>query len=495
MSSNALIPEWQAVIDIGSNSVRLVIYDVAGRALLPHYNEKVMARLGARLSKSGELSGEGKAVAMKAIRRYHAILAGLGVESVKAVATAAVRRASDGLAFVTEIERETGIKVDIIDGAEEARLSALGVNGSIYEASGVVGDLGGSSLEFAGLSGGKIGLAETHMLGPLSLNASKLSISELQARVRQDLLGSKVLNEAGGRFYMVGGAWRALAKLHMELTEYPLNQLHAYALDGRAIEHLATVTQSNNTMSRQLMEKISIKRASALPYASVLLSEIFKIGKFHDAMVSSYGVREGVVLDGLDQDMDNDPLLDGVALAVRLHGKRREFGEALFEWVTPSITAQRDLFGTLAVSRRLIGAACLLSDSGARFHPDARAQLAYRQVLSAPYSSVTHQERAFIALAVARRYSRRFRLKEKNAVLLNDRQIKLAKRLGAAMRLGAVFSGRSSALLKVCELKRSDSQISLVLPKAQKALVSSMVERRLETLASLLDLQANIKFT
>ena len=493
MKNNASQPEWQAVIDIGSNSVRLVIYDVAGRALLPHYNEKVMARLGASLSKRGHLSREGQKIAMKAIRRYHAILKGLKVKNVRAVATAAVRRASDGSEFVAQIEEETGIRVDIIDGAEEARLSALGVSGSVFQAEGVVGDLGGSSLEFARLSSGKIKSAETHMLGPLAINLNGLGREDIQSMVRKALAKSRVLQKGGERFYMVGGAWRALAKLHMSVSGYPLRQLHAYVLNARAIEEIATIAQSPDALSRQQLETVSQKRAASLPYASILLSEIFKSGKFHDAMVSSHGVREGVVLDQVRKGADSDPLYDGVALSVRMHDKRREFGEALFGWIGPAISSHPDLFGDIGVDQRLIRAACLFADSGARFHPDTRAQLAHEQTLMAPYTGVTHVERAFIALAVGHRYSRGFRAQTKIMAMLNERQILLAKQLGAVMRLGAVFSGRSAALLANSNIRRDKAQISLLVPHEHKAMVSSMVERRLETLAVLLELQPNIE--
>ena len=226
---------WHAVIDIGSNSVRLVIYDVAGRAMLPHFNEKVMARLGAGLAVSGHLSPEGVEVALKTLRRYKTILDGLKVTRVRAVATAAVRLAKDGLEFAARVEQEIGLKVDVIAGEEEARLSALGVSGGMHEVTGLVGDLGGSSLEFARLEDGVVKDGETLMLGPLSMSLNAQSGNSLQKTVCKALARSKLLPKHGGRFYMVGGAWRALAKLHMNITNYPLRQLNSYRLDEHAI--------------------------------------------------------------------------------------------------------------------------------------------------------------------------------------------------------------------------------------------------------------------
>ncbi|MEL7130056.1 MAG: hypothetical protein AAGK23_10945, partial [Pseudomonadota bacterium] len=231
---------WHGVIDIGSNSVRLVIYDVYGRALLPHYNEKVMAGLGEGLAETGHLSTTGRATAAKALARFKAVLDGLAVKParVRGVATAAVREASDGAAFLAEIAETLGLPMEAISGAEEARLSALGVAAGFHAPTGLIGDLGGSSLELAKLHDGWVEKGETHMLGPLAImpgDPMDLDMPSLRQRVRKRLKQSDVLPGIGGRFFMVGGAWRALAKLHMDLDDYPLRQLHAYRLDRKAV--------------------------------------------------------------------------------------------------------------------------------------------------------------------------------------------------------------------------------------------------------------------
>ena len=491
MTNESSGSHWHGVIDIGSNSVRLVIYDVSGHALLPHYNEKVMARLGGGLAETGKLSVDGKKLALKALGRYHAILNGLNVKRVRAVATAAVRAAKDGDEFIEQVKSMTGLEVEVISGQDEARFSALGVSGGIHKATGLVGDLGGSSLEFSRVENGVVQDGESLMLGPLSMN---LDGRELQEAVREALLGSRLLPESGGRFYMVGGAWRALAKLHMIVTEYPLRQLHSYLLDEHAILAIDEAVSRNDPVGLQRLAKASQRRQDILPYANLILAETFKVGGFSDAMVSSYGLREGVILDGLEQEK-SDPLLEGIALSVRLQDQRRAFGEALFEWVRSVVQPRVDFFGQSDLDMRLAAGACLLADSGARFHPDTRAQLAYEQALNGSYSNVTHAERAFIALAVGHRYARNFRPSSRTEQLLDKRQTKLAKRLGAAMRLGSAYSGRSADILNNSQLIREDSRITLAVPAKQHALVSRMVERRLKTLAMSMDLAVNVVFT
>ena len=382
---------WHAVVDIGSNSVRLVVYTVAGRAMLPHYNERVMAGLGKGLRETGKLSEAGTEKALRALGRFRAILKGLSVQSIRAVATAAARSAADGPAFLAKAQYALGAPIDVVSGKQEAQLAALGVIGGFHDADGVIGDLGGSSLEFARIGGGEVIDRESHMLGPLAMMQSDEPLAKLSKRIEKALADSPVLKSGGGRFFMVGGAWRALAKFHMDIVDYPLRQLHAYRLDSHAIALIREACQSPDAFVRQRLAKASQRRLDVLPYAGLVLSTAFEMGRFSEAVVSSHGLREGVILSGLSEDQvrDDDPLLDGVTLYQRLEPERLAFGRALFDWLLPVMRPGRDLFDTPLIDPRILAAACLLADSGARFHPDNRAEMAYEHALRGPFSSIT----------------------------------------------------------------------------------------------------------
>ncbi|MEO9968360.1 MAG: Ppx/GppA family phosphatase [Hyphomonadaceae bacterium] len=484
----------KAVIDIGSNSVRLVIYDVFGRGLLPHYNEKVMARLGDGLRETGNLSVKGIGIALKALGRFRAILDGLDVQHIRTVATAAVRMADDGAAFVNRVKDETGLRVDIISGVEEAQLSALGVAAGFHDVTGLVGDLGGSSLEFCALKNGRVGQGESLILGPLALDARHKDLSGLAKPVARELRQSNLLNGHGGSFYMVGGAWRALAKLHMDIVDYPLRQLHHYRMDARAVRMVVEASMSDDAINRERRVRASRRRSDILPYAGLVLGELFELGGFSDVIVSAYGLREGAMAAevGMD-DPSGDGLTDGVVLSGRLRDNTLAFGQTLAAWTTPVVRPQEDLFGEPDVHDRLIAAACLHADFGARLHPDTRAQLAFDRVLFGAYANITHAERTFIALAVGYRYTNNFKASAQPAArLLSKSQLKLARQLGACMRLGAVFSGRSANVLEGGKLKRESGMLTLSVSPEKRALVSSTVQRRLQTLAELLDCEWQI---
>ncbi|MEO0881688.1 MAG: Ppx/GppA family phosphatase [Pseudomonadota bacterium] len=482
-----------AVIDIGSNSVRLVIYSVSGRAFLPHYNERVMAGLGTGLSETGRLSAEGRDNALRALRRFGAILKGLSVDTIKAVGTAAVRTAGDGPAFLKDAEAALGRPIRVLSGDEEARLSAIGVAESLYGADGLVGDLGGSSLEFAEVRGGEVVSGESHLLGPLAMLRDVQSQRKLRQQIAAVLEASSLLNCRGGRLYLVGGAWRALAKLHMDLTDYPLQQLHAYRLDARAIALILEASQSNDPVSRQRLSKASQRRLAVLPYAGLALDETFRIGAFEEVIVSSHGLREGIIFDALGRVAHGrDHLLDAIALYLNLDPMQRAFAEALYEWLLPAIRPPVDLFGSRLVDMRILAAACLFADSGARFHPDHRAEMAYQHALRGPFANITHLERAFVAYATGARYARGFEVRKSLQPLLDKPYVKLARQLGAIMRLGAVYSGRSADILKTCKLEISGGTLVLKIAPTHRAMVSNAVERRLTVAANLLELEHSV---
>ena len=481
-----------AIIDIGSNSVRLVIFDVLGASILPTFNEKVMAGLGAGLTKTGRLSEPGQQSALKALARYRAILKALNLRNFTAVATAAVRVAEDGPDFVRKANRVLGRPVRVLSGEDEARLSALGVEASFHDPQGVIGDLGGSSLEFMTIGKDK-GKGESLMLGPLSLGEVADDAKELRKTIRSELKKSKVLDGAKGRFYAVGGAWRTFAKLNMMLEGYALKVLQGYQMNQGQVARAAKlcIDSLSNPGARSQLEALDKRRARHMPIAATLFEEILSIGKFEGITISSAGLREGVLTD-LTGAAVSDPLLDGVIAFVRLDQNQVAFGQALHDFIAPAFAPEPDLFGSAAADIRIEKAACMMADSAGRFHPDHRALMAYDQTLRAPYSGVTHAERAMIAYAVGCRYAKDFKRPGEYVGLTSEPQAERAKQLGSAMRLGAVFSGRSGPILRRAKLSRSGDQLCLSVGKADEAMISETVARRLAQTANALRMQPEI---
>ena len=467
-----------AVIDIGSNSVRLVIYRLVRSAALPHFNEKVLAGLGRGLTETNRLSKDGRKLALAALRRYQAILSALGVSEVRAVATAAVRVAEDGDAFVQEAEAILQRPINVLSGMDEARLSSLGVIAGTFRAEGVVGDLGGSSLEFSRICDGKSEGGETHLLGPLSID-SEMTVSDRRDWVRAALKNSPLIkSRPGGIFYAVGGAWRAFAKLHIQMQEHPLHALHGYRIEAREVSQFARQTIVSSPVMRSHVRSATGRSPENIVHAAVVLEQVFEIGRFEQLYVSANGVREGVLAEASSTE-SGDPLIDGIAATAHLDETQYAFGDALHKFVRPVLPIDGDLFGYSEKQERIDRAACMLADSGARLHPDHRADLAYDLALRGAYTGASHAQRAFIAMAVGCRYYKSFRRPERDRGLMPQSRADRARQLGALMRLGGVFSGRSAPLLTFASLKRTPEKLILTVDKSRAAMVSETVKKRL----------------
>ncbi len=476
-----------AVIDIGSNSLRLVVFERLGATLLPLLNEKVMCGLGRGIARTGRLNREGVELALANLQRFVALARALKVDHLTGIATAAVRDASDGQAFAAEIERQCGLPVRIVDGAEEARLSAAGVLAGIPGADGVVGDLGGGSVELVRIAGGKkpaIGEGISLPLGPLRLAEFADSPRAMLDAIKRSVASAGLLRTAYGKpLFLVGGAWRAIARLHMEQAHYPLHIIHQYTVHRRSAEAFLEVLAGMSRRSLERIITVNRKRLELVPLAALILRELIAGGAPEQIVFSAYGLREGYAYGLLPAQPDIDPLIAaciGVAIS---QSPGRSDGDLLERWTAP-------IFGELpAVSRRLHRAACWLSDIAWTEHPDYRAEQAFTRSLRMPIGAINHQERVFIAAVLHARYGGApdDPIKAPTRSLLDDREAAEARSLGLALRLAYTLCGGALDLLHEVELSRTNGAIVLELPTGG-LFQGEAVERRLAALGRALGL-------
>ncbi|HTK34262.1 MAG TPA: Ppx/GppA phosphatase family protein [Caulobacteraceae bacterium] len=484
-----------AVIDVGSNSVRLVLYRVEGRAIWTVFNEKVLAGLGRDLTETGRLSPAGAQAALSALRRFRAVLDGVRPADIYTAATAAVREAKDGPAFVERVRRDTGLKLRVLTGEQEARLSALGVSAGQPRAEGVVGDLGGFSLELIRLSKGKPKAGATLPLGPFALGApDHFDPHAIRAAVERELARVDK-SYAGANFYAVGGAWRNIALLHMSLSDYPLRIVHQYELGAREALETAQLVARQSRSSLERIVGVSKKRSETLPYAALVLEGLIERLGFSRVVISAYGLREGLILDAMPETVRAlDPLVEGCAALGARQGAAEQLGPALEAWLAPFWRKLEPAFET-GREAVLLAAACRLADLGARLHPDHRAQMVFDQVLRAPVAGVNHQERAFLAAALHSRHTGQPPPEpETLGRLLSPELAQRARTLGLAMRLGCDLSGRSPPLLGAAALTL-EKGFAVLTAEGRNAnlLLGEQTTRRLAALAQALDLEPKIK--
>ncbi|MEM9854112.1 MAG: Ppx/GppA family phosphatase [Pseudomonadota bacterium] len=425
------------VIDVGSNSVRLVIFDGAARSPAYFYNEKIMCGLGTGLGETGHLHPEGRARALSAIRRFAAVARASEVKDITIVATAAVRDASDGRAFRSDVEAQTGLKIWIVDGREEARLSAQGVLLGWPGSYGLVCDIGGSSMELAEIEGGAVGRRETSQLGPLKLGSVKGGKKARKAIIDENLSRmEQALGAQRNRLFLVGGSWRAFAKIDMERRSYPLRVLHEYRMTAKDVRATARYIAQSDLAELRTRCGVSEARMSLVPLASEVLQRLISRFKPRDIAISAYGIREGLLYEQMPQRLrERDPLIEACRFAEAKDARLPGFGKKLFSFIEP-------LFSRAGLAQlRLIRAACLLHDVSWRAHPDYRAEVCFDNATRANLGGLKHSERVFLGLALMHRYknSRQGTQIEALLPMLSEAEADRALVVGKALRFGAML--------------------------------------------------------
>ena len=489
-------PRDVAVIDVGSNSVRLVLYRVEGRAIWTVFNEKVQAGLGRDLAQTGHLSPDGAKAALGALRRFRALLDAVQPAQVFCAATAAVREARDRTVFLSRVQAETGFVLRVLSGEEEAHYSALGVAPGAPGAVGVVGDLGGSSLELVGLDDGVPGAGVTLPLGPLALGAPAPLDPHQLGGVCEAMIGT-VADRFKGKttFHAVGGAWRNLAIVRMNRINYPLQVVQGFEMSAAEAVETAGLLASLSRGSVGGITGISRKRAETLPYAAVVLRALVERMGFERIVISAYGLREGLLFASMPEALRAlDPLVEGCAALGARNGVAQRLGPALEAWLEPLWTKLDPVFPAEREAI-LVAAACRLADVGARLHPDHRADLVFEEVLRAPIPGQSHAERAFLAMTAFHRYGGE-RLPEHSTIqrILSPERLERAEVLGSAIRLGCQLSGRSPDLLQQSSLTRTKGELVVSVRKdAADLLLGEQTIKRAEAVAKALGLELKVK--
>lgn len=478
------------VVDLGSNSVRLVVYEGQSRNPIPIFNEKAVLRLGRGLETSGRLNEQGVAQALTIMHRYHAVARAMSARPFEVLATAAVRDASNGSEFVAGLQAHMpGVPIRILSGREEAELSAEGVLCGIPTADGVLADIGGGSLELVRLQAGRRGPSETLPLGVIRL-ADRAGGDPVRARALADADLEKVrflAEAAGSNLYLVGGAWRALARVHMAQTGYPLQMVHHYAISREEARDLATLIATAGRRALERLPGIPRRRIDDLPFAAVTLRRLLRATGVRRVVFSASGMREGWFMQRMPPEIRGlDPLLSAGQEMAQHFGRDPTLPLALTEWTTP-LFPQENFH-----ARRLREAACLMSDIGSHDHPEFRAEQAFLRVLRQPGIGLDHHARAFLALAIAMRYE-----VDADAVFLHPARLLLdvasasrAEVLGTALRLAYTLSAGTPDLLAGTALSLRGAQLVLRLQEGTGVFAGESVVRRLDRLAQAVGLEA-----
>ncbi len=488
------------VIDIGSNSVRLVIYEGAVRAATPVFNEKVLCGLGRSIHSTGRLSDEAVDRAIAALARFRVIARIVGVKVLRAIATAAVREAENGREFISRGEKACGTKIEILSGEKEAELAAQGIRMGFREADGFAGDLGGGSLELIDIYRDTLNEATTMPLGGLRLiDSTGDKLDKALAQIDESLGKIDWLAKGAGRpFYAVGGTWRALAKLHMDEMGYPLRVMQGYSIPTRdAILFCEKVRKTKKLSLLPGIDDVARARREVLPYGALVLERLLKLLAPSEVIFSVYGIREGLVFSLLPEvERRKDPLLCFCEDYSRLRSRSYDHAVELCAW-TDVLFDSPDLTET-ADEKRLRHAACLMSDIGWRAHPDYRGEKSLNIIAQSGLVGTDHPGRMFIAMAVFFRHvgsseQNTDQLSERIKGALSKRALKRARIVGAAIRAAHMVSIGMPGVIDETPLSFENGKLILTLPKSYASLDGERLRRRMDSLAALLQLTAEVR--
>jgi exopolyphosphatase/guanosine-5'-triphosphate,3'-diphosphate pyrophosphatase len=479
-----------AVIDIGSNSVRLVVYEGRTRSPTELFNEKALCGLGREVQSTGLLAADAVEHALATLKRFRALCDRMGVKRTLAVATAACRDAKNGRAFISFAERILKTEIDVLSGSREAEMTALGVISGVHHADGVVGDLGGGSLELVDVRATRARRGLTRPLGGLALaDISAKSLKKAEKYVKKNLNGLAVLKGCEDRtFYAVGGTWRSLARLHMWQTGYPLHVMHGYAIPAEEALEFARLVHRVPVDTLSNIDVVNNARRPLLPYAALVLEYVLRIGRPQQVVFSALGVREGLLFSLLKRkEQEKDALIEAARHLNQLRSRSPGHGEELIDW-TDRLIATSGLEET-GEERRLRHAACLLADIGWRAHPDYRGEQSLNIIAHGGFSGIDHPGRAYLALAVFFRHVGLVmddELSPRLRELVSTRMLDRARVLGAALRLAYVVSAAMPGVLPKTALAVERHRLALHLPGVYAALAGERVLNRLRSLARLI---------
>jgi exopolyphosphatase / guanosine-5'-triphosphate,3'-diphosphate pyrophosphatase len=304
-----------AVVDIGSNSTRLLVAEVAGGQVAVLDRRSRVTRLGRGVDLSGQLSAEAIEAACDAVAEYVAVYEQAGVEAVTAIATSAVRDATNGAAFIAELRERFALSARVLDGEEEARLTYLGATAERppLEPTLVI-DIGGGSTELIVGTGAEIAFHTSLQLGVVRhterhIASDPPTAAELEAlaadvRGRIEAAAAALSGESPRSGIAVAGTPTSLAAVEMELEPYDPERVHGHRLTLRTIQRLLSRLASAPLSDRREITGLHPDRAPTIVAGVVILVETMRAFGLDRIEVSEHDILYGAALTVVDRGSD-----------------------------------------------------------------------------------------------------------------------------------------------------------------------------------------------
>jgi exopolyphosphatase/guanosine-5'-triphosphate,3'-diphosphate pyrophosphatase len=485
----------EAIIDLGSNSIRMLIYDNLLNSQIPIFNEKAICELGKNLDKTGKLDPKGSDFALSVLQRFKRILSNLKVKKFKIIGTAAIREATDSKLFVAKVKKILKKKVQVLTGIEEAENSALGVIIGFQRVNGVVVDLGGGSLEIARVEKNIIYEKISLPLGVLRLfNQPKRNKDKINSIISFYLNKIEWLRKGKTKnLYLCGGTWRTLLNAHIFKTNYPLSILHQYKLPAIEALKFSNRLSSVKLIKSEKLVGVTKSRTNYIPIGSYILSSLIKICDPSNILCSVSGVREGSLINKAYLNILKKDSLNRSVHFIAL--KKGDFGEnyiKLYNFLKKIFPNKDENFPF-----RLLLPACSLSNFDWGLGTYQRAELVFHEVINSPILKLSHNDRIKLGLVSFWRHcSTKYYPDLEFLKLLSNSEITACRRIGAALRFASSISVISSIFYEKIKIYvANEKTLILKVPKKYSQVISNQVQKRLKSLAEEMNLKQEIVYT
>lgn len=437
-----------AIIDIGSNSVRLLLAEIGEGNSIRIINElKEYVRLGDGLDKNDMLSKEKIELGIKTLSTYKNICDSFKISEITAVATEAVRRAKNRDDFLMRAKNELNLEITVLSGKEEAYYDYFSVINTINIKDALIMDIGGASTEIMLVKNRKLIESISFPFGAITLtehfniddvlneNTEKKLISFLKENLNtlDWLKSSQELPLIG-----IGGSIRTAAKIHKKSISYPLNLIHNYELQSSDVKKIYDTVKSKNSKERKKIKGLSSDRADIFVGAAALLCTILDLCSIRNIIISRNGIREGLLYSHICKDkkpIDNilsfsiNSLLINQNCNIKHSKHIYHLFKSFCRELSPLINSKINL-------SNIIEASAMLHDIGSNITYYFHHKHSLYIILNSQIYGLTHRELVISACIAANHRNSNLAIDfEKYKMIINKYDIEIIKKLGILLRL------------------------------------------------------------
>lgn len=475
-----------AIIDLGSNSARLVIFNQSDRGLIENENLKQVLRLSSHLTPDGEISQAGISITIDCMHRFKQLCQAREVTEIIGVATAAVRQAKNGPELIQQIHDKTGISFRTLSGTEEATYGYLAVVNSTSIINAFTVDIGGGSTELTLVNNRLCKQTISFPFGAVTLTnqfftgvePTDAELQALHSFLLQQFSSVPWLKNGRAPLVALGGAARTVGNIDQKKRKYPFQSLHHYTMDQSDIADIYVTVTKTPLEKRKKIKGMSKDRADIIIASLVVFLTLLEVIGTREFTVSTKGLRDGILFERILQDEDLTVLDDVALFDTEQLMKRYQVQLAHSEHVSRLALSLFDQFREHHLlhgddnDRKLLQIAALLHDIGRSVNVYETHQHTFYLLTNVLLMGLTHRERLIVALLAAYKNDKKLdKQAEPYTMLLSPQELEHIKSLAPLLLIARALDRSMTQPVKKVVLHKTVDGCSLTCHGTKRDLV------------------------